>query len=418
MGLLNKFLLKFIQIQVILLVTGSIIFAQSKIPHHTPAHSQKKSLHHLVPRSSLASGDHITRTLKTGNKEVNFNGQWRGEFVDNSTAFVGFGGEKIDYVLELETNGNTLKGYSYTYFSNGMKRYYTICKVKGSFDRQTKEVTVTEFERTKFNTPPDFRNCFQVHKLRYNKDNPEEESITGTWFPAPNQEGDCGYGKTSLSRKIVLPLVHSNERKKVNTDPVKKEQFKDLNRDQKPVVINKPKPAIKDPVKKSVPAPERKPAKTDQQTAKTLPKVQPQVKDTFKKKDVVVEVPKKEAAPLKKEKFESRNNTLLQTINIKNETFTVDFYDDGIVDGDTITVIYNGAVVLSKKMLTEKPITLTLKVDPNKAINELVMYAESLGEIPPNTALMIVHDGDNRYEARIVSDTERNGTIRFTHIPK
>ncbi len=43
------------------------------------------------------------------------------------------------------------------------------------------------------------------------------------------------------------------------------------------------------------------------------------------------------------------------------------------------------------------------------------MYAENLGEIPPNTALMIVIDGDNRHEVRITSDTQKNGTIAFTH---
>ena len=69
---------------------------------------------------------------------------------------------------------------------------------------------------------------------------------------------------------------------------------------------------------------------------------------------------------------------------------------------------------MSHKRLTNKPITLTLTADADKPVNELVMYAENLGEIPPNTALMIVHDGDNRYEARITSDTEKNGTIRFS----
>ncbi len=74
-------------------------------------------------------------------------------------------------------------------------------------------------------------------------------------------------------------------------------------------------------------------------------------------------------------------------------------------------------MVLSHQRLTNKPITLTLSLDPDKSVNELVMYAENLGEIPPNTALMIVNDGDNRYEARITSDTQKNGTIRFSYKP-
>ena len=51
-------------------------------------------------------------------------------------------------------------------------------------------------------------------------------------------------------------------------------------------------------------------------------------------------------------------------------------------------------------------------------VNELIMYADNLGEIPPNTALMIVTDGDNRYEVRITSDLQKSGTIRFVRKPK
>ncbi len=46
------------------------------------------------------------------------------------------------------------------------------------------------------------------------------------------------------------------------------------------------------------------------------------------------------------------------------------------------------------------------------------MYAENLGTIPPNTALMVVNDGDNRYEVRISSDLQKSGVIRFMHKPK
>ena len=54
---------------------------------------------------------------------------------------------------------------------NAGKRYYTICKLRGTINKLTKEIIVTEFERTKFNTPPDIRNCFQTHKLKYVKEN-------------------------------------------------------------------------------------------------------------------------------------------------------------------------------------------------------------------------------------------------------
>ena len=68
--------------------------------------------------------------------------------------------------------------------------------------------------------------------------------------------------------------------------------------------------------------------------------------------------------------------------------------------------------------LSDKALTLKLQVDETRAVNELIMYAENLGTIPPNTALMVVNEGDNRYEVRISSALKKSGVIRFIHKPK
>ncbi len=339
-------------------------------------------------------------TFRNAEKPLSFNGQWKGGFVDNSASFIGFGGEKIDYVLELESRGSEVTGYSYTYFTEGAKRYYTICKLRGTINRTTKEVVVTEFERTKYNTPPEMSNCFQTHKLKYVKENTEIEILQGTWIPAPNQSGNCGYGRTRLERKIIKNNRISEQ--KVYVPPVR---------------VQPNKPVVKDPNKKTSTTTKPPVAKKNSEIKKAIT---PPKNDTLRKEVATIKPPVKKDDPLvtSNKKFDQRVNTVIKTIPIKNETFTVDFYDNGEIDGDSISVFYNSKLVLSHKRLTNTPVTLTLSVDPDKAINELVMYAENLGEIPPNTALMIVRDGDNRYEARITSDTEKNGTIRFTYKPK
>jgi len=118
----------------------------------------------------------------------------------------------------------------------------------------------------------------------------------------------------------------------------------------------------------------------------------------------------------KKKSFEKRNSELIRTIEINNPTFKVDLYDNGDIDGDSISLFYNGKLLLSHKKLSDKPLTLTLDAsNDNDEPNELIMYAENLGSIPPNTALMIVTDGDKRYEIRIASDLKKSGSIRFVH---
>lgn len=115
--------------------------------------------------------------------------------------------------------------------------------------------------------------------------------------------------------------------------------------------------------------------------------------------------------------FEKRNNAILKTIEVQNVSVNVSLYDNGEVDGDSISLFYNGKLLLSHKRLSEKPICLNLNVDKEKSVNELVMYAENLGTISPNTALMVVMDGTKRYEIRITSDLQKSGTIRFALKP-
>ena len=44
------------------------------------------------------------------------------------------------------------------------------------------------------------------------------------------------------------------------------------------------------------------------------------------------------------------------------------------------------------------------------------MVAENLGEIPPNTSLMIVKAGDKEYEVRITSTEQKNAVVKFQYV--
>jgi N-acetylmuramoyl-L-alanine amidase len=112
--------------------------------------------------------------------------------------------------------------------------------------------------------------------------------------------------------------------------------------------------------------------------------------------------------------FTKRNNTVLQKIEVKQPTVTIDLYDNADVDGDMVSVFYNGKNILDNKTLTDKPIKLTVTLDPTKKENEFLIYAENEGSIPPNTGLMIVNDGTNRYEVHFKADSKQNGVIIFT----
>lgn len=328
----------------------------------------------------------------------NFTGQWKGEFVDKSTSFTGWGGDRCEYVLEIECKGTNVTGYSYTYFSDGGKRYYTICKLTGKLNKASKYIEVTEIERTKTNVPVNIRNCFQVHKLTYFKQG-DDETLEGTWAPAPDQQGDCGFGSTLLSRRMLQknPGYYSN--------------------------ITKPKvPVVKETTKKTT-SPVSKTPPSVKKPEPVLSTTTPILKQTPEKINAEDAKPPEEtkiAPPLNKAltaQYEKRNSDVIKTIEIDNKTFNVDLYDNGEIDGDSISLFFNGKLILSHKRLSDKAISLKLNIDETRDENELIMYAENLGTIPPNTALMVVHDGDNRYEVRISSDLKKSGVIRFVHKP-
>jgi hypothetical protein len=111
--------------------------------------------------------------------------------------------------------------------------------------------------------------------------------------------------------------------------------------------------------------------------------------------------------------FTKRENVVVNELEVDSDTLKVDVYDNGEIDGDIISVFFNKKLILNNQKLTHKSIRMTLALDSLAANNEISMFAENLGLIPPNTALMVIIDGKKRYEIRVSSSMNKNATIRF-----
>ncbi|MFT3679179.1 MAG: hypothetical protein QM791_02830 [Ferruginibacter sp.] len=109
--------------------------------------------------------------------------------------------------------------------------------------------------------------------------------------------------------------------------------------------------------------------------------------------------------------FKTRDNPIVQKIETTSPEITVDLYDNGEIDGDTVTIYHNNALVIAHAGLSAKPVTLKIKVDENNPHHELVMVADNLGSIPPNTSLMIVTTKEKRYEVFISSSEQKNAKV-------
>jgi hypothetical protein len=111
--------------------------------------------------------------------------------------------------------------------------------------------------------------------------------------------------------------------------------------------------------------------------------------------------------------FTERENVVANEIEVDSDSLQVSIYDNGEIDGDMISIFYNKQLILNNQKLTHKSIRMELKLDSTKQYNEITMFAENLGLIPPNTALLIVDDGKTKYNIRLSSSLEKNATIRI-----
>jgi len=339
----------------------------------------------------------------------NLNGQWRGTFNTATNSIVAGEGD-TEYVLELYIHGDEVTGYSYSYFNYPEKRYYVICRLAGSYDAASKSVIVNEEERIRGNTPSTWGDCLQTHILTFLKQG-STEKLVGRWRGF--RPIGCGTGSTELERKALVRTITPDQ-----SAPVTKKSAPISNKKtpSPPPQSLTAKPRSSAPSRNNTATQPKHPASNT--PAQKPPVTSIKEPETPHQPQKVNDVSRSELPDIHHSPvlpgYNARSKNILKTIEVPTvEEFKVDFYDNGEIDGDTISVFYNEKLILSKQRLTDKPLTITIKMDTTREINELVMYADNLGAIPPNTALMITTIAGKRYEVYITSNEKSSGTIRF-----
>lgn len=107
-----------------------------------------------------------------------------------------------------------------------------------------------------------------------------------------------------------------------------------------------------------------------------------------------------------------RAKEIVQTIKIHHPEIKMELFDNAEIDGDTVSVYLNNKLLIYKKPLSYKALTLQLNAF-NGEDYEFLMYADNLGRIPPNTALMVITSGDNKYEIRISSSDQKSAVVKL-----
>ncbi len=147
-----------------------------------------------------------------------------------------------------------------------------------------------------------------------------------------------------------------------------------------------------------------KPAAIEKQESKPLTPITP-----------VIAVPKKtlEEITYSAAVISGRKSEFTQEVIYQSDSLVLSLYDNGEIDGDTVSVFLNGEVIMAKQGLKASAIKKTIYISPDSEDFSLVLFAENLGKYPPNTGLLVVRDGDEVYNLRFSSDFQKNAGIIF-----
>ena len=109
----------------------------------------------------------------------------------------------------------------------------------------------------------------------------------------------------------------------------------------------------------------------------------------------------------------TRTNELVKQIETEAGEIKIDLYDNGEIDNDTVSIFHNNQLIVSRARLSARAITFRIPVSASQPYHEVIMVAENLGSIPPNTSLMIITAGNATYETRISSNEQKNAKVVF-----
>ncbi len=326
-------------------------------------------------------------------------GIWRGHFRSANGRMLQLLGEDDRYKFEvqLDQRNKSFKGVTYSYKTTV---FYGKAICNGTINPTTKKVLLEELKIVEVKMVGGDA-CIMTCFLQYSKSG-NEEFLEGSYSSMNEKDStNCGRGTVFL-RKVTTsdfykePFLVNREKEKSSKKP-----------DEVKITPKQPEKKSAPPVvKKTTPPPTPK-KPTPPPPVATKPDVKP----------APVEAPAKPSPPKPvvpvPQVIASRANELVRTINLGAGKIVVNLYDNGTIDNDTVSVYLNNKLVVSKKRLTTSPISFSFDLDQDQDEYEVVMVAENLGEIPPNTSLMVVKAGDQQYEVRITSTEQKNAVVRF-----
>lgn len=140
--------------------------------------------------------------------------------------------------------------------------------------------------------------------------------------------------------------------------------------------------------------------------------------DSLKNLSYFIPIAIQNDTPLILQRMTDRKKITFSHLPVDVKHITLKVYDNAIIDDDTVTIFYNNRLLVNKQRISEKPITIEIDLDEKEPRHEIILFADNLGSIPPNTALIVVTAGDKRYEIHSSASLQENAVLVFDYVPK
>ncbi len=361
-------------------------------------------------------------------------GIWRGYFSSSSNMLKDDPREEV-YKYEVQVEqlpNNGVKGVTYSYKTTV---FYAKTGLQGIFTVQSKSLIIKETNIMELKIGEGSAPCLMTCYLDYSKLG-KLEVLQGTFISVSTKnKSDCGSGKVYLEKVPTSDFVKEDFllKKKPAQQSEKKTTVKPRLAEKapakKPPVTSRqatPQAATAPPgsKKRSIVIPKTKapaPKETIPAPIKPLERADNAIAHSWGI-DTTIRQPKEMPAfktPVPRVLLE-RENKLVQTLYCDEGYIQIDLYDNGTIDNDTISLYHNNKQVVNNGRLSYTPITYRVKCNALENHHEFVIVAENLGEIPPNTALMVVTMGKSqkRYEIFLTSNENRNAKVIIEYRPQ
>jgi hypothetical protein len=350
----------------------------------------------------------------------NLTGRWQGSFIANGDVLIN------NYTYELVIKENASHQITAQTITKKGDQFYASAFAKGSHSLRTQLVQIDETSFDQIKIANELEACLMSNFLTY-KNMDGHEILEGSYMSTSvNGKRNCGSGKVFLEKVPSLLSIKNTkvENKKTDTQKTKIVTAQNTQAKFKPSTTLLDKPSLSSTTKNTSNSTSKLIASAENtNSTNTVNPTTETATDEVIVENEVISTNTITQNSIRNQPINlawvlvGRENKLVKKIITNSKKISLDLFDNGTIDNDTIIVFDNKKLLVNKKRLSYKAIHLEFDFTENLREHEVIIVAHNMGTVPPNTALLLFKDGKVRQEYFITSTNKINAKILIVYEP-